>query len=374
MAIKKKKKKVVAYDPYHPYGGHSATWYGQEANRRAASDTNAAVGALPSSQFYTDSAAQLAKALGGITNNQAGVAQAGGDLYAQAFQQAAQPANKAAMVAGGQPVAGPANTSLVGALGATMAQAFAGNENAAVARGRNDVLARAGQESAIRGKQASLASDYLDKMKQEALQAGVAGFNNMLALQNYNLNASNTNFDNQLNAAQLDASIAGDQAAAGAKSSAARSKAITEARRLAREAGKSTKGSVSVGKDYTFNVPNDTILGDGSTGTQSHVVRAKDGASALKVFKAWLSSLPGYDSSVNPQNYYSGQSKDITEERVTSGSRTSQLHAALNYLLDQGFSRKEALQIARQIIGSSKLKKKSNKKTPPNQSTSSQSR
>lgn len=372
MATKKKKKKVIPYNPYQPYGGHSATWFTQQANQRAASDTNAAVGALPSSQFYTDSAAQLAKALSGITGAQGGVASAGGDMYANAFKAAAEPANKAAMVAGGQPVTGPANSSLVGALGATMAQAFAGNENAAVARGRNDVIARAGQEAAIRAKQSGLANDYLDKMKQEALQASVAGFNNQLAQSQFGLQASDTAFDNNLAADSLAANIAGDTASSGVKSQAAINKALTAARKAAREARTGTKSTVTVGNDYTFNVPNSVVTGDPSaSGNTTHVIRAKDGPNALSGMTDWLRSLPGYDNQP-AKTFYSGQYKAITEDRSTPGSRSAQLHAALEVLEDAGLSHQQALQYAREIIGSRKLRPK--KKKPGSTATSSQSR
>jgi hypothetical protein len=366
MAVKKKKK-VVAYDPYRPYGGHSLTWYQQQANSRAAADTNAAVGALPSSQFYTDSAVQLANALKGIRGDQAGVAQAGGDMYANAFKAASEPANRAAMAAGGQPVAGPANTSLVGALGATMAQAFSGGEQAAVARGRNDVIARAGQEAAIRAKQSSLSNSYLEKMKEDALQASVAGFNNRLAQSQFGLQASDTAFDNQLNAAQLDASIAGDQASAGAKSQASINKAIAAARKAAREARTGTKSSVTIGNDYTYNIPNSVVTGDPSaSGTSPHVVRAKDGPSAQAALHAWIKNLPGFDPAVNANSYYSGQFKAITQEKTTPGSRTAQLHAALDVLMDAGLSRSQALKYARQIIGSKVGTKKKKSTRDPN--------
>jgi hypothetical protein len=101
-----------------------------------------------------------------------------------------------------------------------MAQSFAGGEQAAVARGRNDVIARAGQEAAIRAKQSSLSNSYLEKMKEDALQASVAGFNNRLAESQFGLQQQDTTFDNQLAAANLDASIAGDQASSASKSKA----------------------------------------------------------------------------------------------------------------------------------------------------------
>ena len=281
MAVKKKKK-VIAYDPYRPYGGHSLKWYQQQADSRAAADTNAAVGALPSSQFYTDSATQLANALKGIRGDQAGVAAAGGEMYANAFKQASEPANRAAMVAGGQPVAGPANTGLVGALGATMAQAFSGGEQAAVARGRNDVIARAGQEAAIRAKQASLSNSYLEKMKEDALQARVAQFNQQIAESQFGLQASDTAFDNNLAAANLAADTSNASASAASKAKANNAK--NRAKKLAGiekriEAWLKPVDKVT-GYTYTFQMP----------GLPSFQVTGKDGTSGLQAALAKLNA------------------------------------------------------------------------------------
>jgi hypothetical protein len=204
-------------------------------------------------------------------------------------------------------------------------------------------------------------------MKEDALQASVAGFNNRLAQSQFGLQASDTAFDNQLNAAQLDASIAGDQASAGAKSQASINKAIAAARKAAREARTGTKSSVTIGNDYTYNIPNSVVTGDPSaSGTSPHVVRAKDGPSAQAALHAWIKNLPGFDPAVNANSYYSGQFKAITQEKTTPGSRTAQLHAALDVLMDAGLSRSQALKYARQIIGSKVGTKKKKSTRDPN--------
>lgn len=372
MAVK---KKVTPYDPYKPFGNHSLPWFQQQANLRATNDTNAQVAALPSSQFYTDSASQLAKALSGIQGQQSTVAAAGSPLYQQAFDSASSAANKAALAGGGTGVAAtPGGGSLVGALGATMAQALSGGQSAAVARGRNDVIARAGQESAIRAKQPSAAAAYLKEMTDQALQARVAQFNQQLASSQLGLDASNTAFDNQLAADSLAASTSTKSNAAKSKSAAALAKAMATARKAANEARKGTKSTTTTANDYTFNVPNSAISGDPSaSGTTKHVIRAKDGPGALVSMTTWLKSLPTYDAStMNPKNYFSGEFKPITSETTTAGSRSAQLHAALGALMDAGYDRATALKYARQIIGSKVGTSK--KKKQGSTATSSQSR
>lgn len=345
MAVKKKaKKKVVPYNPYKPYGDHSLTWYQQQANARAATDTNAQVAALPRSQFYTDSAAQLAKALQGIQGNQAGIASAGGDLYSQAFQQASQPASKAAMVAGGQPVAGPANTSLVGALGATMAQAFAGGQDAAVARGRNDVLARAGQETAIRAKQPTAAAAYLKEMTDAALQARVAQFNEQLAGQQFGLDASNTAFDNNLAAASLEASTSSKADSAAAKKSAAQQKLVDKKLSAVEKRLVSWMKPVrkQTGNLYTFQPP----------GLPAFEISAKDGPSALQLAMQKLANQGIKGLTGTQVGSYLKSTKPVTTD-VPQKSKRDAYRIALRQLSGPGgvMTKKEATRWLRDYFG-----------------------
>jgi hypothetical protein len=149
-------------------------------------------------------------------------------------------------------------------------------------------------------------------------------------------------------------------------------KAKTAARKAANAARTGSKSTITIGNDYTFNVPNSVVTGDPSaSGNTTHVVRAKDGPNALSGMTDWLRSLPGYDNQP-AKTYYSGQFKAVTEDRSTPGSRTAQLHAAVGVLEDAGLSHQQALKYARQIIGSKVGTSK--KKKPGSTATSSQSR
>jgi hypothetical protein len=354
MAAKKKKR--VAYNPLQPYGTHSLEWLTSQANARAAADANAAIGALPSSSFYTTSAAQLGNALKGIQGNQTQVAAAGGGLYQKAFQDASAAANRAAVAGGGPGVAAtPGGSSLVSALGATMAQALAGGQNAAIARGRNDVLDRAQQVSAIKMKQQSAANDYLKQEKDTALQAAVANFNNQLASSQFGLQSQNTAFDNQIAAGQL--SVAQQNAAtraaadANRQTTASKNASKKERAQTIKDAQASytrwTRPVTKVtGYTYTFHPPPDkqghqfpafsVIAPNGPAGLAlavQHMTAAGVGGLTGTKVGSWLTgtkantgSAPGMD----PNTAYV---------------------RARNLLVRAGFSMKEAQQIMRGYTG-----------------------
>lgn len=226
MATKKPRKpRVVPYNPFKPFGNHSLKYLESQAASRAQNDVNTQVGALPAAKFYTDAASQLANSLAGIQKQQGGLAAAGGGLYQQAFQGATAPVSRAAQVAGGAaptPTAGAGNLSST--LGALLAGSMGGAQQAAIARGAQDVANRAKQESQIRMTMPQLQQKYLDDMKQQALQAATADMNQQLAQQQFGLQASNTTFDNNLAAAKFADDQANTKATTASKSRAAKSK------------------------------------------------------------------------------------------------------------------------------------------------------
>jgi len=133
----------------------------------------------------------------------------------------------------------------------------------------------------------------------------------------------------------------------------------------------------TVAGDYTFNVPNTLASDDPSaSGSTSHVVRAKNGQDAINQMLAWIRSLPGYDAATkyNPQSWSAGPFKPVTQNTTTSGSRSAQLHAAIDVFVDQGYDRATAIRYARQIIGSKAGKRKRKPKPSNPGATSSQSR
>jgi hypothetical protein len=353
MAAKKKKR--VPYNPLQPYGTHSLEWLTSQANARAAADANAAVAALPSSSFYTTSAAQLGNALKGIQGNQTQVAAAGGGLYQKAFQDASAAANRAAMAGGGPGVtATPGGSSLVSALGATMAQALAGGQNAAIARGRNDVLDRAQQVSAIKMKQQSAANDYLKQEKDTALQAAVANFNNTLAQQQFGLQASNTAADNQFQQDQLAANTAADQAAAASKNKAnsAKQRAQTVKEAKANYDRWTKPVSKRTGFTYTFT-PNIRMKNpDGTLGPlfPAFTVTAANGPAglALAVKHMTANGVPNL-TGTRVGSWLSG-TKENTANAPAMDPQTAYVRAR-NMLVRAGFSMREAQQIMRAYTG-----------------------
>lgn len=346
MAIKKKKRPPAApYDPYSPYGNHTLPWYQTQANQRATQDTNAQVAALPSSQFYTDSASQLAKALGGIQSQQSMVASAGTPLYQQAFDSATGAANKAAMTSGGTGVtATPGGGSLVGALGATMAQALSGGQSAAVARGRNDVLARAGQETAIRAKQPSAAAAYLKEMTDTALQARVARFNEQLANSQFGLQASNIATDNQIAQQNADTSASRAASTDAARQSATQQKLIDKklAAVTKRLEGWTKPVKKVTGNLYTFAPP----------GVPAFEISAKDGPAALALAIQHLTAQGVKGLTGTQVGGYLKSTKPVTTD-VPQKSKRDAYKIALRQLSGPGgvMTKKEAQRWLRDYFG-----------------------
>jgi hypothetical protein len=348
MATKKKPKRV-SYNPLQPYGTHSLEWLTSQANARARTDANAAIAALPSSSFYTQSAQQLGNALKGIQDQQTGVAAAGGDLYSQAFRNASQPANRAIMVAGGQANPGASETSLVSALGATMAQALAGGQNAAIARGRNDVLDRAQQVSAIKVKQQSAANDYLKQEKDTALQAAVANFNNTLAQQQFGLQASNTAADNQFQQDQLAASVAGDQAAATSKNKATNAKQRAQTVKQAQSNYDRWTRPVTKVTGHTYSFQPNIRDAKGNL-FPSFEINAANGAEAVNKAIQHMTASGVQHITGTQMGTWLKSTRNITGSVPGMDPQTAYVRAR-DMLVHAGFSMKQAQQIMRAYTG-----------------------
>jgi hypothetical protein len=348
MAAKKKKR--VAYNPLQPYGTHSLEWLTSQANARAAADANAAIGALPSSSFYTTSAAQLGNALKGIQGNQTQVAAAGGGLYQKAFQDASATANRAALTGGGPGVtATPGGSSLVGALGATMAQALAGGQNAAIARGRNDVLDRAQQVSAIKVKQQSAANDYLKQEKDTALQAAVANFNNTLAQQQFGLQASNTAADNQFQQDQLAASVAGDQATAASKNKAQSAKQRAQTVKQAQSNYDRWTRPVTKVTGHTYSFQPNIRDAKGNL-FPSFEINAANGSEAVNKAIQHMTASGVQHITGTQMGTWLKSTRNITGSAPGMDPQTAYVRAR-DMLVHAGFSMKQAQQIMRAYTG-----------------------
>lgn len=361
MAIKKTTK-VKPYNPLSPYGNHSLGWYQQQANTRAQSDINAQTAALPSEAWLRDSSGQLAKALGGIQQNQTNLAAAGGGLYQQAFQDASNPANRAAMVAGGTGVSQtPGGQSLQSVLGAMLAGSMGGAQQAAVARGEGDVANRAKQVSAAQASMPSLAQKYLDSMKQEQLSGLSQSLNNQLAQQQFGLNASNTAFDNNLAAsntafdnnlaaANLDQKIASSSANASAKKTAARSKErAAKLKEVKQQFDKWTKPTKKqTGNTYTYQ-PNIVNKATGSL-MPSFEVQAANGSDAVNLAIKKLTALGVQGVSGTQVGSWLKSTKPVYGQAPSRTSRQAYKNA-VDILANSGFTRKEAIRLMRQYAG-----------------------
>lgn len=351
--VKKKPPPAKPYDPYNPYGSHSLPWFQQQANQRAAGDTTAAVAALPSAAFYTDSAAQLAKALQGIQGQQSQVAAAGTPLYQQAFDSASGAANKAAMTGGGTGVqATPGGGSLVGALGATMAQALSGGQSAAVARGRNDVLARAGQESAIRAKQPGAAAAYLKEMTDTALQARVAQFNQQLAQSQFGLNASNIATDNTIAQQNADTSAARAAAAASASANTAAARTSAADQKLKDKKIAGVQARLEAWTKPTKRPSGQNIYTFAPPGVAAFEVTAKDGPGALALAMQHLTAQGVTGLTGTQVGGYLKSTKQVLADKAQKTNRDA-YKIALRQLSGPGgvFSKKEAQRWLRDYFG-----------------------
>lgn len=196
--------------PYNPLMGPmpSLQQIQNQATTQARNDVNAQLSALPNDSFFTNSANQLSNTLRGISDRLGQYGNAAGSLYQNAYNQGAAPGNAAIIAAGGTPSgANPNSGKLLAALGAMMGQTLGAGSQAAVARGRNDVIGNEKQASAIKQQRGSLYDKYVQNLMDNAFKVAQSRLNNSLALDSLGVNQG------KLSVAQQNAQTAAQRAA-----------------------------------------------------------------------------------------------------------------------------------------------------------------